>query len=148
MGRAFATQFAAAGHDVTITAARSATRGPSLSELLTAVERSLWDVPPERGARNAGLRRAVQRVYVDQLLALAADTAAAPDVRAAAQLTLATLRREAAARGAAAGAPLESRAHWQALAGDIAAWERDRRLPVAQPLPPPPGDPFGEEDED
>jgi Met-zincin/Domain of unknown function (DUF5117) len=120
----------------------------SLGELLAAVERSLWDAPPERSARNAGLRRAVQRVYVDQLLALAADTAAAPDVRAAAQLTLATLRREATARGAAAGAPLESRAHWQALAADIAAWERDGRLPVAQPLAPPPGDPFGEEDGD
>jgi hypothetical protein len=89
----------------------------------------------------------VQRVYADRLLALAADTAAAPDVRAVAQLTLATLRREAKARGVAAGSSLEARAHWQALADDIDAWERDRRLPTAQPLPPPPGDPFGEDEE-
>jgi len=41
----------------------------------------------------------------------------------------------------------EARAHWQALADDIDAWERDRRLPTAQPLPPPPGDPFGEDEE-
>lgn len=90
----------------------------------------MWDAPAERSPRNAALRRAVPRVYADRLLALAADTAAAPDVR-----------------GVAAGASLEARAHWQALAGDIAAWERDRRLPSAQPLPPPPGDPFGEDEE-
>ena len=92
----------------------------SLGELLASVKKSVWDTPAERSPRNAALRRAVQRVYADRLLALAADTAAAPDVRAAAQLTLATLRREAKARGVAAGASLEARAHWQALAGDIA----------------------------
>ena len=119
----------------------------SLGELLGSVKRSVWDGPVERSPRNAALRRAVQRVYVDRLLALAADTAAAPDVRAAMELTLATLRRDARVRGVAAGASLEARAHWQALAGDIAAWERDRRLPTAQPLPPPPGDPFGEDEE-
>ena len=119
----------------------------SLGELLAMVKRSVWDAPAERSPRNAALRRAVQRVYADRLLALAADTAAAPDVRAVAQLTLATLRREAKARGVAAGSSLEARAHWQALADDIDAWERDRRLPTAQPLPPPPGDPFGEDEE-
>ena len=67
------------------------------------VERSVWDAPADRSPRNAALRRAVQRVYADRLLALAADTAAAPDVRAAVQLTLATLRREARARGGRLG---------------------------------------------
>jgi hypothetical protein len=119
----------------------------SLGELLARVTGSVWDAAVERSPRNAALRRAVQRVYADRLLALAADTAAAPDVRAAVQLTLATLRREAKARGVAAGASLDARAHWQALEADIAAWERDRRLPTAQPLPPPPGDPFGEDQE-
>jgi hypothetical protein len=32
------------------------------------------------------------------------------------------------------------------LAADIAAWQRDRRLPSARPLPAPPGDPFGEDE--
>jgi hypothetical protein len=107
----------------------------------------VWDAPAERDQRDAGLRRAVQRVYADQLIILAADTAAAPDVRAAVQLTLTTLVREAEARGAVTGARFEARAHWRALAADIAAWQRDRRLPTAQPLPPPPGDPFGEDEE-
>jgi Met-zincin/Domain of unknown function (DUF5117) len=119
----------------------------SLGELLGTMQRAIWDLPAERSPRNAALRRAVQRVYADRLLALAADTAAAPDVRAATELTLAGLRRDAQARGKAAGIPLEARAHWQALASDIAAWERDRRQPTAQPLPPPPGDPFGEDEE-
>jgi hypothetical protein len=118
-----------------------------LGELLGSVKRSIWDGPEARSPRDAALRRAVQRVYADRLLTLAPDTAAAPDVRAAAQLTLATLRREAEGRGAVAGTRLEDRAHWRALASDIAAWERDRRLPTAQPLPPPPGDPFGEDEE-
>lgn len=118
----------------------------SLAELFGTVKRSIWDAPPERTPRDAALRRAVQRTYVDRVLGLAADTAAAADVRAAAQLTLGALRRDAETRSAAA-APLEARAHWQAIAGDIAAWQRDRRLPVAPPLPAPPGDPFGDEDE-
>jgi hypothetical protein len=86
-------------------------------------------------------------VYADRLLTRAADTAAAPDVRAAAELTLRTLGREAEARGTATGARFEARAHWRALAADIAAWQRDRRLPSARPLPAPPGDPFGEDED-
>jgi hypothetical protein len=54
---------------------------------------------------------------------------------------------EAEARGAATGGRFEARAHWRALAADIAGWQRDRRLPTAQPLPAPPGDPFGEDEE-
>jgi len=118
----------------------------TLGELLGTITRSVWDTPVEQNQRNAALRRAVQRVYADRLLALAADTAAAPDVRAAVQLTLATLGREAEARGAASGGRFETRAHWRALAADIAAWQRDRRLPTARPLPAPPGDPFGEDE--
>ncbi|HEU4587879.1 MAG TPA: zinc-dependent metalloprotease [Gemmatimonadales bacterium] len=120
-------------------------RALSLPELFDTVKRSIWDVPAERNPRDAALRRAVQRVYLDRVLLLAADTAAAPDVRAMAQLTLGTLRRDAETRGAAAGASVETKAHWQALAADIAAWQRDRRLPAIQPLPAPPGDPFGED---
>jgi hypothetical protein len=118
----------------------------ALPELLATVKRSVWDAPAERNPRDAALRRAVQRTYVDRVLLLAADAAAAPDVRAVAQLTLATLRRDAEARAAAGGAPLETKAHWQGLAADIAAWQRDRRLPTTTPLPAPPGDPFGEDD--
>jgi hypothetical protein len=118
----------------------------SLPELLATVKRSVWDAPAERNPRDAALRRAVQRAYLDDVLLLAADTAAAPDVRAIAQLALGTLRHEAETRGAAAGPSVEVKAHWQALAADITAWQRDRRLPTTLPLPAPPGDPFGEDD--
>ena len=117
-----------------------------LDELLATMKRSIWDVPPERSRQNAATRRAVQRGYVDGLVALAADTAAAADVRAMAELTLGTLRTEAAGRGQAS-APAESRAHWRSIASEIAAWERDRKVPAPAALPAPPGDPFGEDEE-
>ncbi|HEX5385601.1 MAG TPA: zinc-dependent metalloprotease [Gemmatimonadales bacterium] len=119
-----------------------------LPELLAQVKRSVWDTRADRNPRDAGLRRAVQRVLVGRLLELAADTAAAPDVRATVELTLGTLHGEAAARGRATGggtaASVLGRAHWQAIAAEIAAWQKDRRLPSAAPLPAPPGDPFGD----
>ncbi|HET7599932.1 MAG TPA: zinc-dependent metalloprotease [Gemmatimonadales bacterium] len=117
----------------------------SLSELLEAIGRRIIHAGPNRSARDAALRRAVQRVYVTRLVALAADTGAAPDVRAAAELALGGIRRTAAARGGVKREPPAARAHWQALAAEIAAWQRDRTLPIAAPLPAPPGDPFGEE---
>jgi Met-zincin/Domain of unknown function (DUF5117) len=121
-------------------------RALGLPELLALLKRSVWDAPAERSPRDAMLRRAVQRACVDGLLALAADTAAAADVRAAAELALGTLHAQAAARGGARGAETE-KAHWQALAADIAAWQRDHRLPVLAALPAPPGDPFGDDED-
>lgn len=119
-------------------------RALGLPELFATLKRRVWDAPPDRSPRDAMLGRAVQRAYVDGVLALAADTAAAADVRAMAELQLATLRAEAAARGRARGSEIE-RAHWQAIAADVAAWQRDRRLPVPAALPAPPGDPFGDD---
>jgi len=118
-----------------------------LAELLATVKRSLWDAPPESSARDAALRRAVQRSYVDRLVALAADTGAAADVRAAAELALRTLRGEADHRAQTAGAVLEARAHWHAIAAEIGAWQRDRSLPAPTALPAPPGEPFGADEE-
>ena len=116
-----------------------------LDELLATMKRSIWDSAPEASRRDAATRRAVQRGYVDGLVALAADTAAAADVRAMTELTLATLRSEAVNRGQRAGGTTEARAHWRAIGAEIEAWERDRRVPVPAALPAPPGDPFGED---
>lgn len=78
------------------------------------------------------------------MLMLAADTTAAPDVRAMAELKITALRRVAAERARRRG-PAVSQAHWMAMAGDLARWV-DRREPlhVTQPLEAPPGDPFGD----
>jgi hypothetical protein len=119
----------------------------SLGELLATMKAKIWDAPPERSPRDAALRRVVQLGYAERLIGLAADSGAAGDVRAAAELMLGTLRSDASRRGEAVGAPLEARAHWRAIAAGIAAWQRDRTVPAANALPAPPGDPFGVYDE-
>ena len=100
---------------------------------------------PTAPRKAAALRRAAGRALADRLLALAADTAASPDVRAVAEYKVVRLRTRARARAAAAGDDAE-RAHWAAIAGDFTRWIERRELPTPTPaLVPPPGDPFGEE---
>jgi hypothetical protein len=89
------------------------------------------------------LRRVSQRAVADRLLALAADTGAAPEVRAVAEYEIGRLRPRAQARGA--GGDTMNRAHWSSIAGDFARWLDRRELPKLTPaLVAPPGDPFGE----
>jgi hypothetical protein len=97
------------------------------------------------GVRQAALRRVAHRAFVDRLLAVAADSDAAPEVRAMAELKLA--EAGGAARTAArAGGAAEARAHMLAVAGDVERWQTRREAPRPSPaLVAPPGDPFGEE---
>jgi hypothetical protein len=96
---------------------------------------------PGRAALNE-LRRVAGRAVADRLLALAADTAAAPEVRAMADFKIAALG--ALARQRARTGSEESRAHWNAIATDCARWTQRRTLPTPSPaLAAPPGDPFG-----
>jgi hypothetical protein len=96
---------------------------------------------PGRAALNE-LRRVAGRAVADRLLALAADTAAAPEVRAMADFKIAALG--ALARQRARTGSEESRAHWNATATDCARWTQRRTLPTPSPaLAAPPGDPFG-----
>lgn len=91
----------------------------------------------------AALRRVTSRSVTDRLLSLAADTEAAPEARAVAELKLTSLRPVAAlhARDHASDA---ERAAWLAVAGDIGRWLDRRELPTPTPaLSAPPGDPFG-----
>ncbi|MEP6573880.1 MAG: zinc-dependent metalloprotease [Gemmatimonadota bacterium] len=118
-----------------------------LPELMSTAKRAIWDAPLDPNPRNAGIRRAVQQAFADRLLGLAADTTAAPDVRAIAGLFVGRLHDEAVTRGRDVRAPVEAQAHWQALAARIAVWQRDRQIPRSAPLPAPPGDPFGDDDE-
>ncbi|HEX5970897.1 MAG TPA: zinc-dependent metalloprotease [Gemmatimonadaceae bacterium] len=123
-----------------------ATRGPNmptLGEVIDSLVARTWN---QRDAtpKAAALRRVAQRAVADRLLGLAADTAAAPEVRAVAEYEIGRLRPDAARR-AQAGDTM-SRAHWAAIAGDFQRWIERRELPAPTPaLVAPPGDPFGME---
>ena len=120
------------------------TNALGLGEVMDSLVAVTWNGPAPANAKLAALQRATQRAVGDGLLMLAADTTAAPDVRAMAELKIAALRRVAAERARRRG-PEMSQAHWMAMAGDLARWV-DRREPlhVTQPLEAPPGDPFGD----
>jgi hypothetical protein len=145
-------------------------RALTLSEAMDHLVEATWGAAGRAAANGAGnggsagargaapdarqaaaLRRVTQRAVADRLLLLAADTMAAPEVRAMAELKIAQLRDDARARsraGSRAGGDDIERAHWLALAGDLGRWIERRELPrPTEALTPPPGDPFGEEPE-
>ena len=120
---------------------------PTLGETVDALVRATWGAPAPASPKLAALQRVTQRALADRLLTLAADSAAAPEVRAVAELKLAELRDDARRRGRAAGAgaraDADARAHWRLLDGDLTRWIERRELPKPTPaLVPPPGDPF------
>jgi hypothetical protein len=123
-----------------------ATRAPNMLTLGETIDSLVARTWGQRDAtpKAAALRRVAQRAVADRLLSLAADTSAAPEVRAVAEYEIARLRRDAARR-AQAGDTM-SRAHWAAIAGDFQRWIERRELPAPTPaLVAPPGDPFGTE---
>jgi hypothetical protein len=92
------------------------------------------------------IRRVTQQAVVDAMLRLAADTDAAPEVRALAALKLRDLQADAASRARTGGD--EVRAHWAAIERDVARWFEDGTLPArTEALRAPPGDPFGSDEE-
>ena len=117
----------------------------TLGETIDSLVARTWaakDAPAS--LKTTALRRVTQRAVADRLLTLAADTSAAPEVRAVAELEIARLRADASRR-AAAGDTM-SRAHWASIAGDFARWIDRRELPAPTPaFGAPPGDPFGME---
>jgi hypothetical protein len=122
----------------------------SLAETIDAVAAGTrW--PGAKGASAAGgssrdeaLRFVGQRALLDRLITLAADSDAAPEVRAMAELKLGELGA-AAGRQARAASGIEARAHHRALALDAERWLTHREAPRPSPaLVAPPGDPFGE----
>jgi hypothetical protein len=121
----------------------------SLGEAVDALVAATWAPGAPRAGvaplKAAALRRVASRAVGDRLLALAADTGAAPEVRAVAEYKIARLRDQARRR-TGAGRTDDERAHWSAIAGDFTRWLERRELPTPTPsLTPPPGDPFGEE---
>ena len=124
-------QFAAHGSSFTL--------GSVIDELVNATCRA----PAPATPKLAALERVAQRAVVDRLLLVAADSEAAPEVRAMADLKLAELRSSAVAWSKAAGRSEEERAHWFAIATDLGQWLDKRQLPsLTRALVAPPGDPF------
>jgi hypothetical protein len=115
----------------------------TLGATIDALTAATWDAPRPASAKLAALQRVTQRVLADKLLTLAADSDAAPEARAMAELKIADLRIKARARQAAAHTD-DERAHWLSIVTDFNRWTEKHELPKGLPsLIAPPGDPFG-----
>ena len=116
----------------------------TLSETIDALVEGTWGGAMPSSPKLAALKRVTQRAVADRLLTLAADSGAAPEVRAMAQYKLADLQARARAQARTGG--VEQRAHFASIANDLTRWIERRELPALSPaLRPPPGDPFGED---
>jgi hypothetical protein len=114
----------------------------TLGETIDALVGATWRRPAAASPKQAALQRVTQRGVAEAMLRMAADSEAAPQVRAMTTLKLRELRAEAARRSREGSD--EARAHWAALESDIARWFEDGTLPPTTPvLRAPPGDPFG-----
>ena len=103
-----------------------------------------WNRSAPSDRQLAAIQRVTSRALADRLLALAADTAAAPQVRAIAELEIADLRPVAQSRAKRPGTAAE-RAQWASIAGDFTRWIERRELPMPTPaLEAPPIAPFGQ----
>ena len=119
--------------------ARPLTLGETIDSLVAAT----WPARSGESAKLAALRRVTRRAVIDRVLSLAADTTAAPEARAIAELELTRLKPVATRRMTAAATDAE-RAQWLSISGDIGRWLDRRELPKPTPaLAAPPGDPFG-----
>jgi len=117
--------------------------GFTLGNVIDALVGATWRGPAASTAKLAALQRVAQRAVADRLLLLAADSEAAPEVRAMAELKLVELRPSAVAMSRSAVKGEEERAHWLAIATDFGQWLDKRQLPsLTRALVAPPGDPF------
>lgn len=115
----------------------------TLSETIDALVAGTWGGAAPASPKLAALKRVAQRAVTDRLIMLAADSGAAPEVRAMAEYKLGDLLRRARAQAAAGG--VDQRAHFASIASDLTRWIDKRELPALSPaLRAPPGDPFGE----
>ncbi len=124
-------------------AARAGAAGPTLSlgAVIDRLVAATWRAPAPAVGKLAALQRVSQRAVANRLLTMAADSGAAPEVRAMAEFKIAELRPLAVSREKT-GTDAE-RAHWLSIAQDFALWQDKHVLPAGlSPLPAPPGDPF------
>lgn len=118
----------------------------TLAEVFDSLARATGITGAAGDAKSERIRRVTRRHLIDRTIALAADSNVGGGVRAIANYEL-NAWQKIAKRRAAAGS-VEERAHWSLIASDIGFWFEEGKAPVlTMPLNPPPGDPFGEEDE-
>jgi hypothetical protein len=116
----------------------------TLAETIDALVNATWGGAAPSSPKLAAIRRVTQRAVADRLITLAADSNAAPEVRAMAEYKVAELLPRA--RAQARVGSTENRAHFASLASDFVRWIDKREMPALSPaLRPPPGDPFGED---
>jgi uncharacterized protein DUF4953 len=114
----------------------------SLGEVIDSLVGATWYATRPRETKLAALQRVTERALADRLMLLAADSDAAPEVRAMADYKITALRAVATSR-TVRGTDVE-RAHWMSIAGDFKRWLERQELPQPSPtLVAPPGDPFG-----
>jgi hypothetical protein len=124
-------------------ASRGAGPHLTLAATIDQLTAATWDAPSPSSAKLAALQRVTQRAVIEKLLTLAADSGAATEVRAMAELKVADLRARARVKQAATRTD-EARAHWLSIVNDCTRWIDKRELPKLSPsLIAPPGDPFG-----
>ena len=124
-----------------------ATRGAgphlTLAATIDKLTGATWDASVPASAKLEALQRVTQRAVIERLLTLAADSSAATEVRAMAELKVADLRARARAKQAGVRTD-DARAHWLSIVNDCTRWIERRELPKMSPaLIAPPGDPFG-----
>jgi len=116
----------------------------TLAETIDALIEGTWGGAAPASAKLVALKRVAQRAVTDRLLTLAADSNAAPEVRAMAEYKIAELLPRARAQSRSGG--IDQRAHMASIAGDLVRWIERRELPsLSSALRAPPGDPFGED---
>jgi hypothetical protein len=123
-----------------------ATRGTgqhlTLGATIDALVSATWNANAP-APKLAALQRVTQRVVTEKLLYLAADSDAAPEVRAMAAFKVGDLRNRARGKLAAAKDD-DERAHWLSVVNDCTRWIDKGELPkLTRSLVAPPGDPFG-----
>jgi hypothetical protein len=122
-------------------------QAPSLGEVMDQLLASTWKAPPATGYQ-AEIQRTVDDVVLDDLLRLAANDQAAPQVRALAALKLADLKDWLSA-GLKQKPEENRRAQFAYAASEIEQFEKDpKSVKIPPPVEPPPGQPIGEADQD
>ena len=123
-----------------------ATRGAgphlTLAATIDALVAATWNGVTST-PKLAAIQRVTQRVVTEKLLYLAADSDAAPEVRAMAAFKVGDLRNRARGKLAAAKDD-DEKAHWLSIVNDCTRWIEKGELPkITRSLVAPPGDPFG-----
>jgi hypothetical protein len=113
---------------------------PHFREVVDALVRMVWGTPYSASLKEAAIQRGLQSLLVSELMDLAADSNASPQVRAVAAEGLRTLLSKT--KGPATA---ENAAHYRATADDIERFLARPDAPRKQTLPlaMPPGDPIG-----